>query len=63
MMRKYLGDKKSIEARSDDGGKIWVGELFEAGHMTKFTNASLKEVDDLAAKHGMRLVPPPRRLR
>ena len=55
MRRKYLGDKKSIEARSNDGGRIWEGKLFERGHLTKFTHASLAEVDDLAAKKGMRL--------
>ena len=61
MIRKYIGDKRSIEARCDPSGKIWEGKLFEAGRVTKFSNASLAEVDDLAAKHSMRLVPPPTR--
>ncbi len=55
MIRKYIGDKKSIEARSNDGGMIWEGKLFERGHVTKFSDASLAEVNDLAAKKGMRL--------
>ena len=54
-MRKYVGDKKSIEARTDDGVE-WYGKLFERGQETKFSEATLAEVDDLAAKHGMRLV-------
>jgi len=57
MLRKYVGDKKSIEARSEDGGKTWKGKLFDAGRLTNFTHASLKEVDDLAAKHHMNHVP------
>ena len=61
MLRKYIGDKKSIEARCDPSGKIWEGKLFDCGRATKFTNASLAEVDALAAKHGMNLVPPPGR--
>ena len=54
MIRKYIGDKKSIEARSDNG-RIWEGKLFDAGRESKFTDATLAEVDELAAKHGMRL--------
>ncbi len=61
MIRKYIGDKRSIEARCDPSGRVWEGKLFEGGRMTKFSNASLAEVDDLAAKKGMRLVPPPAR--
>ena len=63
MMRKYIGDKKSIEAWPDPSGQIWEGKLFDAGRMTEFSNASLAEVDALAAKHNMRFVPPPRSLR
>jgi len=55
MLRKYTGNKKSIEARSNDG-TTWEGVFFDSGRETKFTQASLKEVDDLAAKEGMRLV-------
>ncbi|MBL4848526.1 MAG: hypothetical protein JKY65_23645 [Planctomycetes bacterium] len=55
MIRKYSGDKKSIEATSEDG-RIWKGELFDAGRVTKFSDATLAEVEELAAKHRMRLV-------
>ncbi len=61
MIRKYIGDKRSIEARCDPSGKIWEGKLFEGGRVTKFSNASLAEVDDLAAKKGMHIVPAPAR--
>ena len=54
MLRKYTGNKKSIEARSDDG-RIWIGKLFDSGRMTEFNDATLEEVEALAAKHGMRL--------
>jgi hypothetical protein len=57
MIRKYVGDKKSIEAKSENG-RIWTGVLSDAGRQTKFSEATLKEVDDLAAKHRMRLVSP-----
>ena len=55
MIKKFVGDKKSIEARTDDG-QIWYGELFESGQETKFYDATLAEVQELAAKHGMRQV-------
>lgn len=54
MYRKYTGDKKSIEARSDDG-RIWTGTLFDSGRVSKFSDATLAEVEELASKHGMRL--------
>lgn len=56
MIRKYVGDKKSIEARSDDRGRTWQGKLFDRGHETKFSEATQREVDDLARKHAMRFV-------
>jgi hypothetical protein len=56
MMRKYAGNKKSIEARSNDGGRTWEGKLFDAGRETKFSEATEKELDDLATKEGMRRV-------
>jgi len=56
MIRKYAGNKKSIEARSHDGGRTWEGKLFDTGRESKFTEATEKELDDLAAKEGMRRV-------
>lgn len=55
MIRKYIGDKKSIEARSNDNGKTWSLKLFDTGRVTEYTGGSLAEVDALAAKHGMKL--------
>ena len=54
MYRKYSGDKKSIEARSDDG-HVWKGQMFDTGSATQFADVSLAEVEAMAAKHGMRL--------
>ena len=58
MVRKYGGDKKSIEARSDDGGRTWSVKMFDAGRLTEYTGGSLAEVDAFAAKHGMKLLSP-----
>ena len=56
MIRKFLGDKKSIEARSEDGGKTWTVKLFDAGRLSTYTHASLDEVTALATTKGMRPV-------
>jgi hypothetical protein len=53
MIRKYSGDKKSIEARSDDNGRTWSVKFFESGRLTEYTGGTLAEVDALALKHGM----------
>ena len=55
MIRKYAGDKCSIEARSADSGKTWSVKLFDSGHVTEYTGGTLAEIDALAAKHGMKL--------
>lgn len=55
MVRKYSGDKKSIEARSDDNGQTWSVKLFDDGRLTEYTGGTLAEVDALAAEHGMKL--------
>jgi hypothetical protein len=56
VVRKYTGDKKSIEARSNDRGKTWSVKLFDTGRLTEYTGGTVAEVDALAAKHGMTLV-------
>lgn len=56
MIRKYSGNKKSIEARSKDNGKTWSVKLFDAGRLTEYEGGTLAEVDELARKHGMTLV-------
>ncbi|MCB9558457.1 MAG: hypothetical protein H6707_20240 [Deltaproteobacteria bacterium] len=57
MIRRYSGDKKSIEARSNDKGKTWSVKLFDAGRLTEYSGGTLAEVEALAKKHGMKYVP------
>ena len=53
VIRKYCGDKKSIEARSNDNGRTWSVKLFDSGRLTEYTGGTLAEVDALAVKNGM----------
>jgi len=55
MIRRYIGDKKSIEARSADNGRTWSVKLFDTGRVTEYSGGTVAEVDALAAKHGMKL--------
>lgn len=55
MIRNYTGNKKSIEARSNDNGRTWFVKLFDSGRLTEYTGGTVAEVDALAAKHGMTL--------
>jgi hypothetical protein len=55
MIRKYSGDKKSIEARSSDNGKTWTVKFFDTGRLKEYTGGTLSEVDALAAKNGLKL--------
>jgi hypothetical protein len=54
MIRRYSGDKKSIEARSDDG-RTWSVKLFDNGRLTEYSGGTLAEVDALAVKHQLKL--------
>ena len=56
MIRKYTGDKKSIEARSADNGRTWSVKFFDTGRLTEYSGGTVAEVDALAAKHGLKLV-------
>lgn len=56
MIRRYSGDKKSIEARTGDNGKTWSVKLFDNGRLTEYTGGTLAEVDALAVKHELKLV-------
>lgn len=56
MIRNYTGAMKSIEARSNDGGRTWSVKLYDTGRLTEYSGGTLAEVDALAAKHGMRLI-------
>ena len=55
MIRRYRGDKRSIEARTGDNGRTWSVKLFDSGRLTEYSGATLAEVDALALKHQMRL--------
>jgi hypothetical protein len=56
VIRKYGGDKKSIEARSNNKGQTWTVKLFDSGRLTEYSGGTLMEVDALATKHGMKLL-------
>ncbi len=55
MIRRYSGDKKSIEARTADNGKTWTVKFFDTGRLTQYTGGSLAELDALAAKNQLKL--------
>ena len=55
MVRKYSGNKKSIEARSGDDGRTWSVKLYDSGRLTEYSGGTLAEVDALAVKHQMTL--------
>ena len=55
MIRKYSGDKKSLEARTTDNGRTWSVKLFDCGRLTEYSGGTLAEVDALAAKNHMTL--------
>jgi hypothetical protein len=55
MVRRYSGNKRSIEARSTDNGKTWSVKLFDSGRLTQFSGGSTAELDALAVKHQMTL--------
>jgi hypothetical protein len=55
MIRRYSGNKKSIEARTTDNGRTWSVKLFDTGRLTEYSGGTTAELDALAAKHGMTL--------
>ena len=55
MIRRYSGDKKSIEARTGDNGKTWSVKLYDSGRLTEYSGGTLAEVDALAKKHSLTL--------
>lgn len=58
MIRKFVGDKMSIEAHSDDQGRTWAVSLFDRGHLTKYKAATQAELDKLVADRRMRATSP-----
>ncbi|HVK82760.1 MAG TPA: hypothetical protein VM513_01565 [Kofleriaceae bacterium] len=55
MIRRYSGNKKSIEARTADNGRTWSVKFFDSGRLTEYSGGTLAEVDALAKKHGLKL--------
>ena len=55
MIRRYSGDKKSIEARTGDNGRTWSVKFFDSGRLTEYSGGTLAEVDALAVKHQLKL--------
>jgi hypothetical protein len=55
VIRKYSGDKKSIEARTADNGRTWSVKFFDNGRLTQYSGGTVEEVDALAAKHKLTL--------
>ena len=55
MIRRYSGNKKSIEARTADNGRTWFVKFFDSGRLTEYSGGTLAEVDALAKKHGLKL--------
>ena len=55
MIRRYSGDKKSIEARSGDNGRTWSVKFFDTGRLTEYSGGTLAELDAFAAKHKLTL--------
>jgi hypothetical protein len=58
MVWKFYGDKMSMEATSSDG-KVWKITLHDRGHVTKYVDATEKEVLQLAAEKKLRAAPRP----
>jgi hypothetical protein len=55
MIRRYSGNKKSIEARTTDQGKTWSVKLYDTGRLTEYKGGTLAEVDALALKNQLKL--------
>jgi hypothetical protein len=55
LIRKYSGDKKSIEARTGDNGRTWSVKFYDTGRLTEYSGGSLAELDAFAAKHQLKL--------
>lgn len=54
VMRKFVGDKMSIEASSTDGGRKWSVLLYDRGHLTTYANSTEQDLNKLVASKQMR---------
>ena len=41
MIRRYSGNKKSIEARTGDNGRTWSVKLFDNGRLTEYSGGTV----------------------
>lgn len=57
MMRKFVGDKSSIEATSTDGRR-WSVHHYDRGHLTTYPAFTETELADLVNRQRMRPVVP-----
>lgn len=55
MIRRYSGNKKSIEARSTNNGQTWSVKLYDTGRLTEYSGGTTAEVDALAVTHQLKL--------
>jgi hypothetical protein len=54
VLRKFVGDKMSLEATSRDG-RLWEIQLFDHGHLTKLSDVSEAQLNEMAARKRLRL--------
>ena len=57
MIRKYSGDKKSIEARSADNGRTWSVKFFDTGRLTEYSGGTLAERHQLSHTIAIAITP------
>ncbi len=57
MMRKFVGDKSSIEATSSDGRR-WSVQHFDRGHLTTYPTFTEAELANLVSRQRMRPAAP-----
>jgi hypothetical protein len=60
VLKKFVGDKMSIEATSGDG-RSWDVQVFDRGQLTKYSNVSEAELQQMATRKGMKPAPVGRR--
>lgn len=56
MLKKFVGDKMSIEASSHDG-KRWEVRFFDRGRLTTYSDATTTDLDKMVAEKRMRPAP------
>jgi hypothetical protein len=57
MMRKFVGDKSSIEATSTDGRK-WSVLHYDRGHLTSYPTYTQADLDKLVSTQRMKPATP-----